>query len=174
MNLLTGDDFTNLFATFEHTAFRLEVRDRYNMPDEQEGFRLFLQGLPDPNEERDMRWWLDLMRAATSAGKRVERVRVVTEPHSPYIRYEMAGDRLNLAAGEDIRYLPRQDAEPLDLPGHDYWLFDSRIAARLHFDDDDRLLGAELVTDPAAVVRYCYWRDVAWHHAVPRKRYPAR
>jgi hypothetical protein len=174
VDLVTGEDFTRLFTTFEHTAYRLEVRDRYNMPDEQEGFQLFLQGLPDPNEEQDMRWWVDLMRAATSAGKRVERVRVVTEPHSDYIRFEIAGTRFNLAAGEDIRYLPRSRARLLDLPNHDYWMFDSRTVALLHFDADDHLLGAELVTDPTVVVQHCYWRDVAWHHAVRHEQYVTR
>jgi len=43
----------------------------------------------------------------------------------------------NVAAGEDIRYLDRDRAE--DLPGHDYWLFDSSRLYRLHFDEDDDL-----------------------------------
>jgi hypothetical protein len=86
----------------------------------------------------------------------------------------MASDHLNRAAGEDIRYLPRQQADTLDLPGHDFWLFDSTLLAVLHFDGDDQLLGAEVVADPATVVQHCYWRDVAWHHAVPRERYRVR
>ncbi|WP_371779145.1 DUF6879 family protein [Streptosporangium subroseum] len=173
MDLLTGDDFAELFTAFEHTAFRLEVRDRYNVPEEQAGFELFLQGIT-ADESHLMGPWCDMIRAATSDGKRIERVRVITEPHSDYIRYEMAGDPLNLAAGEDIRYLPRDHAAVAELADHDYWLFDSRMVAWMRFDEDDRLLGAELVTDPAVVIQHCYWRDAARHYAVPRERYVTR
>ena len=101
----------------------------------------------------------------------MERVRVVREPHSDYTRFGMdLASRLNVPSGEDIRYLPRRRADELDLPGEDFWLFDSCRVAVLHFDGDV-LLGAELVTDPAVVVRRCYWRDVAWHYAVPLDQY---
>lgn len=39
----------------------------------------------------------------------------------------------------------------------------------MHFDEDDRLLGTEIIEDPAEVVQHNYWRDVAWHHAVRRE-----
>lgn len=174
MNLVTGEEFARLFEDFEHAAFRLEVRDRYNMPDESRGFELFLRGLPDPEEDELMGPWCDMVRRATADGKRFERVRVVTEPHSDYIRFEIAGTHLNVAAGEDIRYVPRGRTARLDLPEHDYWMFDSRVVALMHFDADDRLLGAELITDPELVVRHCYWRDVAWHHATPHDEYVER
>ncbi|MEO3854774.1 DUF6879 family protein [Acrocarpospora sp. B8E8] len=174
MEFVPWEEFGTFFTNFEHTAFRLEVRDRYNMPDEQEGFQLFLQGLPDPDEERSMRPWCEMIQAATSDGKRFERVRVVSEPHTDYIRYEIAGTHLNIDAGEDIRYLPRSRARSLDLPDHDYWMFDSRKVAVLHFDYDDQLLGAEMITDPDVVVQHCYWRDVAWHHAIPHFTYILR
>ena len=38
----------------------------------------------------------------------MERVRVVSEPHSDYTRFGIdLARRLNVPAGEDIRYLPR-------------------------------------------------------------------
>lgn len=176
MGLLTGEDFARLFTGFDHTAFRLEIRDRYNMPDEREDFELFLAGRPKPLEveAEERRDWLDMVRDAVAAGKRFERVRVVTEPHSDYIRFEMAGTGLNVDAGEDIRYLPRHLAAGRDLPDHDFWLFDSLRVAYLHFDAGDRLLGAEIITDPEVVARHCHWRDVAWHGAVPHDEYAPR
>ena len=36
LSLLTGDEFSRLLRTFEHTAFRLEVGDSYNAPREIE------------------------------------------------------------------------------------------------------------------------------------------
>ena len=172
MPLLTPQELTELYDTFEHTVFKLEVRDRYNLAGEQASLRRFLAGEPDP--ERATRPWLGKMKAATRQGKRVKRVRVVTEPHSDYIRWEIAGTPYNLAAGEDIRYLPRGRAEQVGLPDHDFCLFDSTRLALLHFDENDQPLQHELTTDPAVVVRHCYWRDVAWHYALPYSQYTAR
>jgi hypothetical protein len=174
--LLAREEFQRLFLTFEHTAFRLEVRDFYNVAGEQEDFARFLAGeqLDKEKEAAERRPWLDKMRAATAAGKRVERVRVVTEPLTDYIRFEIEGTDLNIAAGEDIRYLPRQHPAAAALPGHDFWLFDSRRLVLMRFDDQARPLPYELTTDPAIVVEHCYWRDAAWHHAISHDQYTAR
>ena len=79
--------------------------------------------------------------------------------------------RVNAAAGEDIRYLPRDRAERLDLPGYDFWLVDSARVGILRFGNDDVLLGAEVDDNPAAVLRHCRYRDVALGHAIPFAEY---
>ncbi|MBB5776240.1 DUF6879 family protein [Nonomuraea jabiensis] len=172
MALLTPAEFGALWDAFQHTAFKFEVRDRYDVPSEQESLRRFLAGQPDP--ERAARPWLAKMKAATGEGKRVERVRVVTEPHSDYVRWLLAGAPLNAAAGEDVRYLPRTHAATLELPDHDFAIFDSARLVLLNFDDQDRPLQHELVTDPDMVLRHCQWRDAAWHHAMPYDQYAGR
>jgi hypothetical protein len=114
-----------------------------------------------------MQDWLSMVRQASAAGKRFARVRVVDLPLSDYNAFGLALSAQNNAAGEDIRYLVRDQAAAL--PGHDYWLFDSRKLLRMHFDDgDDRFTHSEIVDEPSEVVRHNYWRDVAWHHAVRR------
>lgn len=166
---LTPEALNELYDAFEHTVFKLETRDRYAVPSEEESLRRFLAGEPDP--QRAARPWLARMREATGQGKRVERVRVVTEPHSDYVRWLLAGGQLSAAVGEDIRYLPRPLAERERLPGYDFALFDSRQLVLLHFDKQDRPLEHELITDPVMVVQHCQWRDVAWQHAVPYELY---
>lgn len=107
-------------------------------------------------------------------GRRMERVRVVSEPHSDHTRFGLALAAHNTAAGEDIRYLPRNRAAGLDPPGDDFWLIDSTTPLILRFGDDDIPLGADLVTDPSVVVRHCYDRDVARHYATPWSEYKNR
>ena len=114
------------------------------------------------------------VRAWTAEGKRVERVRVVSEPLGEYASFLLDLARLNTAAGEDIRYLTRGRAAAAGIPSRDYWLFDSSAAVVLGFDSVDRLVSFEHVTDPAVVVQYCYWRDAAWHFAVPYAVYSSR
>ncbi|MEV6831197.1 DUF6879 family protein [Amycolatopsis sp. NPDC051102] len=166
MSLLIGDDFGRLFHSFEHTAFRLEARDRYDADYENESLQKFLAG-----EQDDLPWmqdWLKMIRAATSDGKRFARVRVVSMPLTDYSRFGVWCAQFTNGAGEDIRYLERGLAKATGLPDHDYWLFDSRKLVRMHFDDNDAFLGGEVIEDPSEVVQHNYWRDAAWHHAVKR------
>jgi hypothetical protein len=156
---------------FEHTAFRLEVRDRYDAPYENESLRKFLAG-----EQDDLLWmqsWLVMLRDLTAPGRRFARVRVVSMPLTDYSRFGVWCAQFTNAAGEDIRYLTRDQAQAEGLPAHDYWLFDSRILVQLHFDDEDRFLGGEVIEDPAVIVQHNYWRDAAWHKAVRRDDFAA-
>ncbi|MFC4535419.1 DUF6879 family protein [Sphaerisporangium dianthi] len=175
--VVTGEEFLALMTRFRHTAFRLELRDRYNVPAEQERWQAFLSGdtatLERLNAEQRATW-MSVIRAATFAGKRVERVRVVTEPPTDYIRFELTLNAGNAEAGEDIRYLPRHQTAGLDLPRVDYWLFDSRYAVVLPFDEDDVLLDMELVDDPATVVAFASGWDTAWHNAIPYPIYAGK
>jgi hypothetical protein len=110
--------------------------------------------------------WLTMIREATAEGRRFTRVRVVSMPLTDYSRFGVLCSQHTNAAGEDIRYLTRHNAT--DLPDYDYWLFDSRLLVRMHFDDDENFLGGELIEDPAVIVWHNYWRDAAWHRAVRR------
>lgn len=167
--LVTGDAFLQLFRDFQTTAFRLEVRTSYGIPEEDEPYRRFLAG-----EDPGLDWfepWLNLMREETSKGKRVERVRVIDEPPSDYLRFELWGTPHNLAAGEDIRYIERDLAVNFGLPRYDFWLFDSRAVAILRFGENDRFLGVTLSEHPGDIQCHTQWRDAAWRYAVTFEEY---
>jgi hypothetical protein len=168
--LISGQAFADFVLGYEHTAFRLELRQRYNEPEENEYLQRFLAGEPDYSWNDE---WAAMMRRRTADGQRMERVRIVSAPHGDYTRFMLDLARVNVEAGEDIRYLPRDKATSLDLPDHDFWLIDSTRLGILRFGDDDVLLGAEVFTDPAVVVRHCYFRDVARHYATPFREYMA-
>ena len=161
-------DLNQLFAEFEHTAYRLEVHDWYNSPNLREPMRRYLE-----DGHTDMGWlegWLSVIRARAAEGKLVRRVRVVSLPLSDYNRFGLWTAAFNNEAGEDIRYLPRDGAQ--GLPTFDYWLFDSRAAARMHFDDGVAT-DSELIEDPAVLVDLNYQRDAAWHRAITRDEFAA-
>lgn len=142
------------------------MRDRYEAPYENESLRKFLADEPDGLPW--MQSWLDMLHEAASKGRRFARVRVVTTPLTDYSRFGVWCAGVTNDAGEDIRYLERDTSEAVRLPKHDYWLFDSRVLVRMHFDDSDVFLGGEVVKDPNMIVQHNYWRDAAWHHAVRR------
>src|SRR5258708_27735956 len=109
------------------------------------------------------------MARHAAEGRIVHRVRVVSVPLSDYSRFGLWCAEFAVQAGEDIRYLDR--ARSGGLPDFDYWLFDSERVARLHFDEDDILLGAEIITDPATVAALSAARDEALHRAVARDQF---
>jgi hypothetical protein len=132
----------------------LELRDRYDAPYENKSLEKFLAGEPD-----DLPWmqsWLEMLQGATAAGRRFARVRVVTLPLTDYSRFGVWCAQFTNGAGEDIRYLRRDQAA--NLPDHDYWLFDSRLLVKMLYRDDDSFIGGELIDDSAVVVEHNYWR----------------
>ncbi|MEU2758657.1 DUF6879 family protein [Streptomyces sp. NPDC007094] len=166
------DEFDGLFRTFSHSAWRLETRRRYASDETTETYRQFVETSQVDWDENDP--YCELIRSQTVAGKRVERVRIVDQPPTTGQLYLLNNAKRNSRLGEDIRNLWRADAEQLQLPPEDFWLFDSRLAARLRFDDDDHLVDVELITEPAEIVRYSVIRDAAWHHAVPHEELSAK
>ena len=171
MALLEGRDFENLFRTFERTAFHLELKDSYHVPEESGPFGLFLDEKPD-----DFAWhqpWLDIVRAATRGGKVMTRVRVVTVPLSDYARWGLSVAPLNISAGEDIRWLPRHLARGIDFPADDYWLFDDRRLIFTVFHADGRFLGGTASADPAMIERCRRVRAQVWDRAIPHREFMA-
>jgi hypothetical protein len=161
-------DITHLFRDFEHTAWRLESRRAYAADLVTDDFRAFLRtGAVQPPV--DSPWVLNVTQQQ-ARGKRFERVRVADEPMTDNQRFLLASA---LGRPEDIRILGRHKAEELELPQSDFWLFDSKILGRMHFDTSDRTLGVELVEDPAEVLKACQIRDAAWHYARPAREFAA-
>src|SRR4051812_33914118 len=98
------------------------MSDTYNVESEDEPFGRFLSGVDD-----NFSWlseWLGFISEVTAAGTRVQRARIVTLPHTDYTRWGLACAAALTTAGEDIRYLQRQDATGIPFPKEDFWLFD--------------------------------------------------
>ncbi|GAA4241542.1 hypothetical protein GCM10022254_70810 [Actinomadura meridiana] len=172
--LVSGDQFGAIFRNVRRSAFRLETRDRYNVPAEQERVRRFLAGDPDEHFLLGAHSWGEMTRVAVREGRPFTRVRVVSVPLGDYSRYALWSAQGNLGAGEEIQYLDRERAAALGLPvrpPHDAWLLDEERVAVLHFDDDDQPLGAELLDEAATVVEHQRWRDLAWKASVSRDEF---
>jgi len=171
MERLTSAERDELLDTFDRDAFHLEQRDWYGVLAEDEPFQRWLAGRPaDPRD--GLRPGLIRVRNAVRQGKIIRRVRVVTEPLTDYIRWEYECTPQNLAAGEDIRWLPRGRL-PRDvvLPPGDFWLFDDRLVRFGHFAGDGEFLDHELSADPAVVKMCASAFEAVWERAVPHAEY---
>ena len=154
MELRSDDDWPELFRAARESAHHTELRDSYAEPSESEPLRRFLAGDPPPVYDKSD--WIDLVRETTGRGVTWTRVRVITVPHSDYQRWLFSVTGENVAAGEDIRYLPRHLAPADVLPSDDWWLFDDRTVAFNLVDVDGRPAGLSVTTDPAIAAR-CRW-----------------
>ena len=162
-------DFDSLFR---HRVFRLETLDWYDSPNEHEPYRRFLAGEP-----ADLAWrepWKRLVRDVRASGRIMERVHVVTEPVSDYIRFELTRVYpANVEAGEGVRILGREPARAVFTPARDYWLFDDDLAARLIYDHTGAISRVEMERDPDALWWYRRDRNEALRLAVPLAQYVA-
>ncbi|WP_020660877.1 DUF6879 family protein [Amycolatopsis benzoatilytica] len=164
-----GAEFAALFHTFESSAWRWECQGTYREPEEREPLQAWWDGRPDNSF---MEPWLEQIREFRAAGKTFERVRMMTNPPTEYLRWMFEITPLNVGAGEDIRWIGEEHARKLGSPGEDFYLFDDRLVAVLEFDDNG-VAGAELSDDPATVARYRQWREIVWPVAVPHDKQSA-
>jgi hypothetical protein len=167
--ILTPSDLDRQFpGLFGSAVFRLETLDHY----QSESFRRAQAGEPpDPTARAS---WDALVAEARRAGKTMSRVHVVSEPLTDYVRWELSFYQASVAAGEDVRILPRARALGLDLPDFDFWLFDDRAAAVMIYDGAGAWLESRMTTEPGFVSACRRWRDIAMSHAVPLGTYTAR
>lgn len=171
MEAITFQEFQDIFRT-SGRAFHLELRDDYQVEGEEVPFEKWLKG-----ESDDFGWrieWLSFIKKVTASGVVVQRVRVVTEPHTDYIRWELALDPQNIGAGEDIRYLPRHRTEGIVLPAEDCWLFDDDRLVLSLFKPGGGSGGFARASDPALIRQYRVVCGQVWSRAVPYAQYVAR
>lgn len=135
--VLSPGQFDRLFAEYRSSAARIETLPVYTVGGEQQDFRRYLAGAPLPPDRNA--GWAARIRAAVSAGKYMGRVHVIGHVLTPYLQFETDWYyAVNSAAGEDIRFVFREDAP--EVPHADTWLFDDRHVVDLSYDAGGRLL----------------------------------
>lgn len=168
------EDFIKLFRSASGSLEHLELHDRYAVDSEDVLWQWWVDNdRPDHLPHDDDPYW-DLTAETTARGVTIRRVRVVsTDPASDYQRFLYSDRERNLECGEQVRWLSRDHASDLRLPGNDFWLVDAQLdSARVLFnvfDADGRPKGKQITAD-ADVVKFCAEAFAAvWGRAV----YPA-
>lgn len=108
---------------------------------------------------------------ATARGRRIERVRIITEPQVDYTRWGLSVAPLNISAGEEIRWLPRHLLEGEEVTTDDFWLIDRRRVVFTVFTPDGTFSGGAETVDPVTVERCNRVRDGLWPVAIPHAQY---
>lgn len=131
------EDFGRYFTNFASSATRIETLPAYDVPHEKDDFARYLTGAPLPPDRNAE--WADNIRRCAAAGKYMGRVHIIDHELTPYLQFEIDWYyAVNGAAGEDIRFIFREDVP--DLAYTDTWLFDDKTVLDLSYTEEGQLL----------------------------------
>ena len=152
---------TDLLQVGRRRALHLEMRDEYEHTDR------YVAWLEDRRVDRTAvdSEWFTIMESLRSHGADLRRMRIVSEPWSTYIRYEYDVTPGILAAGERVRWLPRDRASDLRLPGNDFWIVDDQLLFNIT-GGDGQWVGTQANDDPG-VLAFCLEAfEAAWARGI--------
>lgn len=173
MEPISAEERRKLLTTCRREVMHLEMRDVYATDVEKDRFAAWRRGEPlDPDAETQW-WqpWREVMNGIMAVGVTLRRLRIVSEPVTDYIRFEWLDAAQLVAAGEDVRWLPRRNASTLLLPGNDFWMFDAHTVAFTHFSGDGHVLDRDMTTDSTIVAACATAFEKAWSIAIPHAGY---
>jgi len=161
--------FDRLLRSVGNSAVHLEMRDDYGGT--SPAFAAWRENRPYDRTGPDAAWH-ELVGAVVGRGATVRRARIVSLPASDYVRFEHeVTPAANLAAGEQVRWLPRQMASGLALPGNDFWLFDDAVVLFNLFSGDGASVGSDVRDEPAIVEMCASAFDAVWVRATPHEEF---
>jgi hypothetical protein len=163
--------FAELLGACTTSAVHLEMHDQHLTSDP--AFQAWLAGQPAPQDPAvQYRAFTGTVRDAVRRGVSVRRARIISEPVSDYVRWEHAlTGPVNVAAGEQVRWLPRRLASTLALPGNPYWVFDDRLVRFTVFAGDGEVAGQQYSEDPGVITACLAAFEAVWDLATPHEDY---
>ena len=172
MTPITDEEFDWLLSTFQREAVHLETRDVY-------GTAVKLPHKADwgGGTAADLDWlrrWCDTVQSSVGAGKSLRRVRVVSEPLSDYQRLSFALARPMIAAGEQIRWVPRRLVSSIAFPGNDFYLFDDRLTVFLIYSGNGLATDRLVSSDPADIELCRAAFEDTWQLSIAHSDYQPR
>lgn len=168
--LLDREGWTGLFGSATTSLDHLELRDAYAVDTESPAYLHWRENQDKPRPPRES-YWQGLVADTVGRGVIIRRLRVVSLPPTDYIRFEHAGTWQTVEAGEDVRWLRREDAAGLLAPSNDFWMIDrERIMFNL-FDGDGRPNGKFLTEDIDLAKAISGAFDALWALATPHAEF---
>lgn len=164
-----GSRYLRALNCFTDSAFRLETRAVYDGSGEDAAFAAFLEGAPPPPLSSEDLDYLASVRRAIERDARWQRVHVLREPLTDYLRFELTWEYgPNVEAGEEIGLVVVEPDEgwPHDLPRDvDFTLIDDHLLFEQVYSDEGKWLGLEEVRNRARITQARHWRDAALRRA---------
>jgi len=132
-------------------AFRLETLSSYAGGSTGESFRRYQELGEAPRNTH----WAAMVDSVRQRGCEVKRLRLISEPPSPYESFEIqVGYSAGLDAGEDIRLAPRA----LLSSYFDFWAYDDEWIEELTYADDGDFITSvvrRVEAEDLKMIRHC-------------------
>ncbi|MBV9314072.1 MAG: hypothetical protein JO100_10100 [Pseudonocardia sp.] len=143
--------FQDAFESAQRSIFRLETLQYYAG---DPNFDRFVAGQSWQDTDSKPHW-VDLVSRRVSQGVAMQRVHVITEPWSDYVRFELTWSYpLNVSAGEDVRII----TAPTPWEGPDFWMFDDQRVWVMLYSEEGVLDRVEDASISDSTVRSCLAR----------------
>jgi hypothetical protein len=160
---------------WEHSLFRLETLPQYLVDAEAERFTAFREGRPMPRRPPQSLDWFRRIAESVRAGKRWQRVHVVSRPLSEYLRYELSSYPETARLGYETLIADRENHPELADLLEDFYLLDAETdqarVVMIRYDSVGRPIGRWATDFPGTVERCRQQRDLALAAAVPLDEY---
>ncbi|MEV5569317.1 DUF6879 family protein [Spirillospora sp. NPDC052269] len=164
--------WNRLIKSTASSAVHLEMRDAYTPEDPV--FLEWKAGKLDLSRPAYPEWFAEV-REHMARGVEFRRARIVSEPVTDFIRFEYEiTSALNVAAGEQVRWLQRRHASDISLPGNDFWVFDDQAVRFGYFAGDGTYIDDEAVEEPSTVALCASAFEAVWERAIPHEVYRPR
>lgn len=135
-----------LFDIFKYNAYRVESLPNYKVNSEEKDYINFINGYPVKYGDKD---WINNLTQWKKEGKKIKRIRVISEELTLYEKYEFYCYHENFLAGEEIKILPRNIYETLVNKNDqfDFWILDEQYMCKLNYALDGTFLGSERLNE---------------------------
>ncbi len=168
MELISVSRRNELIDAATVSSLKIELRDDYAV--DSATFQAWQNGDTEAVDAVIDEWTADI-RAARARGRHGRRIKVVSEPLSPYHRFTYAISGAGVQAGEDLRWLPRRLTSTLALPGNDFMVLDGNTVVVNVLDGVNKRAEIQFFDEPD-VVKFCSDAfEAAWPLAVPHEQY---
>jgi hypothetical protein len=163
--------FAELIAACTASAVHLEIHDVHRTSDA--AYQAWLAGHADPLESAERYGaYTQVVVSAVRRGVAVRRARIISEPVSDYVRWEhWLTEPVNIAAGENVRWLPRRFASTLPVPGNPYWVFDDHLVRFTLFGGDGEVQGSQYSDDVGVITACRSAFEAVWDLAIPHQEF---
>lgn len=166
-------DLDNQFEK-ANEIFKLELLSHYKVPEEKENFERFLSGEPREKSE-GVEEWRELLERGIQKGQIFNRVHVLPDVLSDYLRYEIEwGYFYTSKAGENIYLI--NESEYLDLLPQkftptDAFIFDNENVFEMLYEKDGEFRGTRPVEDKLKSEQYIALKRKLLEKSLPFEDY---
>ncbi len=145
-------DLYQYLQSAKSSLFRLEALQEFNVSG-------------DEIDSEEMQAWWKFISEKTSSGVLMQRVRLIIDPMTAYIKNELIAHRKSTTFGADVRVISGDVFDKLGVRAEDFWLIDDQIVLKMKYTTTGEYLGFEV--DEVCASRYVETKKLLLESSTP-------